>query len=112
MKPMKVTIRKADDVTVIEVRGWYDSDRGDTVQPTIRELLDAGVRKLLLHLAKAGFATDGATGDMMAGIVRAVKAGVDVRVCGSKSLPPPLALTLELYRLKVYPSEAKALRDF
>lgn len=76
---MEVT--QSGQVTVVAPKGDLDTASAEKVRRTLRDLLDQGNTKLVVHLGAVDYIDSAGLGELISAMKRARQAGGDVRLC-------------------------------
>jgi anti-sigma B factor antagonist len=111
---MKVDLRKADDIVVIDLQGKLVSGIGDEIlREALREVMADGWKKVVLNLSGVSAIDSSGVGELVAGLRTAknVNAQLKATQLGGR-VQHVLGLAQILPLLNVYPTEEEALASF
>jgi anti-sigma B factor antagonist len=80
---MKMEVKQKGDVTVIEFEGCFTKNLGDyKIKNTITDLLNNGVRKILLQLSEVEFINSAGIGELVGAYISVSNRGGKLKLCG------------------------------
>jgi anti-sigma B factor antagonist len=102
------------DVTVVDVEGRITLGEGaSTFRETIRDLANAGHKKLLLNLAEVSYIDSSGIGEMVSAFTSVTNAGGQVKLLNLTKRVKDLLQITKLYTVfEVFDDEATAVRSF
>jgi anti-sigma B factor antagonist len=106
--------RQVGDVTVVDVEGRITLGEGATTfRDTIRDLANAGKKKLLLNLAEVSYIDSSGIGEMVSAFTSVTNAGGQVKLLNLTKRVKDLLQITKLYTVfEVFDDEATAVRSF
>lgn len=110
----KMTTRQVGDVTVVDTEGRITLGEGaSTFRDTIRDLANAGSKKLLLNLAEVSYIDSSGIGEMVSAFTSVTNAGGQVKLLNLTKRVKDLLQITKLYTVfEVFDDEATAVRSF
>ncbi len=111
---VKLTTRQVGDVTVIDAVGRITlGDGASAFRDTIRSLVGAGQKKLLLNLAEVSYIDSSGIGEMVSGFTTVTNQGGVVKLLSLNKRVKDLLQITKLYTVfEVFDDEAHAVRSF
>ena len=111
---VKLTTRKVGDVTVIDAAGRITLGEGaSSLRDTIRGLVAAGEKKLLLNLAEVSYIDSSGIGELVSGFTSVTNQGGQLKLLNLTKRIKDLLQITKLYTVfEVFDSEAEAIRSF
>ena len=111
---VKMTTRQVGDVTVVDTEGRITlGDGATTFRDTLRDLANAGNKKLLLNLAEVSYIDSSGIGEMVSGFTTVTNQGGQVKLLNLTKRVKDLLQITKLYTVfEVHDDEAKAIRSF
>lgn len=111
---VKLNIRQADNVVVVDVSGRIVLGEGsNVVRDTLRDLTAKGNKKILLNLGDVSYIDSSGIGELVAGYTSAANAGGELKLLGLTKRAKDLLQVTKLYTVfDVHEEEAHALRSF
>jgi anti-sigma B factor antagonist len=111
---MDISVRKLDDVTIVDFRGRMAIGVSDTLLPgVINEILEDGGRKILLNLSEMDYIDSNGLGELVQSFREAMRRGASLRLLKPQDrVAKTLRLTNLLPMFTVYEAEDEALREF
>ncbi|HEY6904483.1 MAG TPA: STAS domain-containing protein [Candidatus Acidoferrales bacterium] len=108
------TRREAGDVAVVDLSGTIVlGDGGPTLRRVVRELLDAGHRKIVFNLSDVDYIDSYGIGEMVAAHTKVCAAQGELKLVHlTRRLRDILQITRLVTVFDVQPDEAAALRSF
>ena len=112
---MNISVRKENDVAIVDFEGRLAIGVGDTVLPQIiNDLLDEGVKKILLNLSDMDYIDSNGLGELVQSLKTSKRYGASLRLLKPQDR---VTKTLRLTNLlpmfgEVYDSESAALKAF
>jgi anti-anti-sigma factor len=79
---MKMTKREADGVTIVSFEGKLDTNTCPEAEAHIKDLLDQGIKKLLVDFKSLDFVSSAGLRVLLASAKRLETSGGELRVCG------------------------------
>lgn len=111
---VKMTTRQVGDVTVVDAVGRITlGDGATTFRDTIRDLANAGNKKLLLNLAEVSYIDSSGIGEMVSGFTSVSNQGGSLKLLNLTKRVKDLLQITKLYTVfEVFDDEAHAVRSF
>jgi len=111
---MNISVRKEKDVAIVDFEGRLAVGVGDTVLPDlINELLEGGVKKILLNLSGMEYIDSNGLGELVQSLKTSKRYGASLRLLKPQDrVAKTLRLTNLLPMFSVYDSESEALKSF
>ncbi len=111
---MDITVRKADDVAIVDFNGRLAIGVSDTILPRIiSEILNEGSKKILLNLSEMDYIDSNGLGELVHAYREAGRRGASLRLLKPQDrVAKTLRLTNLLPMFKVYDTEEDALNEF
>ncbi|MEM6795801.1 MAG: STAS domain-containing protein [Acidobacteriota bacterium] len=111
---MEITLRKVDDVSIVEMDGRLVAGIGDEIlRDTMNKVVAEDHKKILLNLSEVRRIDSAGIGELMAGVKLAKRFGSEVRLLNvSGQVLRILQLSQLLPLLTVYDDEEQALQSF
>jgi anti-sigma B factor antagonist len=111
---MNISVRKEKDVAIVDFEGRLAVGVGDTVLPDlINELLEGGVKKILLNLSGMEYIDSNGLGELVQSLKTSKRYGASLRLLKPQDrVAKTLRLTNLLPMFSVYDSESEALKEF
>ena len=111
---VKMTTRQVGDVTVVDAVGRITlGDGASTFRDTVRDLANAGNKKLLLNLAEVSYIDSSGIGEMVSGFTTITNQGGQVKLLNLTKRVKDLLQITKLYTVfEVFDDEAHAVRSF
>jgi len=111
---IKVTCRRIDSVTVVDLGGRITlGDGSTTLRDTIRGLLAQDERRILLNLGEVTYIDSSGLGELVSGFTQVRKAGGDLKLLNLTRKVHDLLQITKLYTVfDVQDDEAKAIAAF
>jgi anti-sigma B factor antagonist len=111
---MHVTVRKAEDVVIVNLTGQLHCGLDDEIlRSVMNELLSEGWRKILLNLSKVHSIDTAGVGELVQSLSICRKFGADLKLLNPHDrVKKSLHLAQLLPVFHVYEDEAEALRGF
>lgn len=111
---IKVTCRRIDSVTVVDLGGRITLGEGATVlRDTIRELLGKGENRILLNLGEVTYIDSSGLGELVSGFTLVRKSGGDLKLLHLTRKVHDLLQITKLYTVfDVQDDEARAIGAF
>jgi anti-sigma B factor antagonist len=111
---IKVTCRRIDSVTVVDLGGRITLGEGATVlRDTIRELLSKGENRILLNLGEVTYIDSSGLGELVSGFSLVRKSGGDLKLLHLTRKVHDLLQITKLYTVfDVQDDEARAIGAF
>jgi anti-sigma B factor antagonist len=106
--------RQVGDVTVVDAEGRITLGEGATTfRDTVRELANAGNKKLLLNLAEVSYIDSSGIGEMVSGFTTITNQGGQVKLLNLTKRVKDLLQITKLYTVfEVFDDEAHGVRSF
>jgi anti-sigma B factor antagonist len=110
----KMTTRQVGDVTVVDVEGRITLGEGATTfRDTVRDLANAGNKKLLLNLAEVSYIDSSGIGEMVSGFTSVTNQGGQVKLLNLTKRVKDLLQITKLYTVfEVFDNEEHGVRSF
>jgi len=114
MPSMKVDVRHADDVIIVDLEGRLVMGVGDELlRDVVNELIAEDWKKILLNLRKVTIIDSSGIGEVVSGWKLARRFGATVKLLRpAPQVERTLKLTQLLPLLEVYDDETEAVRSF
>src|SRR3954463_13805098 len=111
---MNISVRKEKDVAIVDFEGRLAVGVGDAGLPNIiNELLEEGVKKILLNLSEMDYIDSNGLGELVQSLKTSKRYGASLRLLKPQDrVKKTLRLTNLLPMFSVYESEAEALKGF
>jgi anti-sigma B factor antagonist len=111
---VKLTTRQVGEVTVVDAVGRITlGDGATTFRDTIRDLANAGNKKLLLNLAEVSYIDSSGIGEMVSGFTTITNQGGQVKLLNLTKRVKDLLQITKLYTVfEVFDDEAHGVRSF
>jgi len=111
---IKVTCRRIDSVTVVDLGGRITlGDGSTTLRDTIRDLLGQDERRILLNLGDVTYIDSSGLGELVSGFSQVRKAGGDLKLLNLTRKVHDLLQITKLYTVfDVQDDEAQAIAAF
>ncbi len=111
---VKLTTRQVGDVTVVDAEGRITlGDGATTFRDTVRDLGNAGNKKLLLNLAEVSYIDSSGIGEMVSGFTTITNQGGQVKLLNLTKRVKDLLQITKLYTVfEVFDDEATAVRSY
>lgn len=111
---VKLTTRQVGDVTVVDAEGRITlGDGATTFRDTVRDLANAGNKKLLLNLAEVSYIDSSGIGEMVSGFTTVTNQGGQVKLLNLTKRVKDLLQITKLYTVfEVFDDEATAVRSY
>ena len=112
--PMNISVRKEKDVAIVDFEGRLAVGVGDAVLPNIiNELLEEGVKKILLNLSEMDYIDSNGLGELVQSLKTSKRYGASLRLLKPQDrVAKTLRLTNLLPMFSVYDTESDALKAF
>ena len=111
---MSLDVRTSGDVTILAPKGMLlGGKETDELSAKIRELSEAGNKKLLINLGQTTFMNSVSLGVLIAGHTNYAKRGAQLKLCSvDKKIQNIFVVTKLSLVFDVYDSEEEALKSF
>ena len=111
---MDISLRKVDDVTIVDFKGRLAVGVSDTILPRVVEaILDDGSRKILLNLSDMDYIDSNGLGELVQVYRESNRQGASLRLLKPQDrVAKTLRLTNLLPMFQVYDTEQEALQAF
>ena len=111
---MSLEVRTAGDVTILTPKGMLlGGKETDELQAKIKELAEAGNRKLLINLGQTTFMNSVSLGVLIAGHANYSKLDAKLKLCAvDKKIQSIFVVTKLSLVFEVYDEEAEAIASF
>ncbi len=111
---MKTKIRKADNVTILDLKGKITIGTGDVMlRDHINKVLEQGERNILLNMADVNYIDSSGMGELISGYTSVTKRGGKLKLL---NLPAKIRDLLQITQLitvfEVYDNEYEAVSSF
>lgn len=108
---VKLTTRQVGDITVIDAAGRITLGEGSsTFRDTIKEMVNAGQKKILLNLAEVSYIDSSGIGELVSGFTTVSNAGGSLKLVNLTKRIHDLLQITKLYTIfEVFDDEAKGL---
>jgi anti-sigma B factor antagonist len=114
MAQLSIKQREAGDITILDLSGKITIGEGSVqLRETVRNLLDAGRKKILLNLGDVSYVDSSGIGELVSSYSTANKAGGSLKLLNlTKKIQDLLAITKLLTVFEIHDSEEAALASF
>lgn len=111
---VKLTTRQVGEVTVIDAAGRITLGEGSSAfRDSIKELVNAGQKKILLNLAEVSYIDSSGIGELVSGFTTVSNAGGSLKLLNLTKRIHDLLQITKLYTIfEVFDNEAKGLASF
>jgi len=111
---MKITMRKIEDVTVMELDGRLVlGDDTEQFRTRIRELIDSGAKKILLNLGSVQYVDSSGVGELVRAYASASSQGGQLKLVNlTRRIHDLLSVTKLLTVFESYENEMRAMDSF
>jgi anti-sigma B factor antagonist len=112
---LHVEVRKADQAVILDLQGKLAAGFGDQLlRETLDELFAEGWKAVLVNLTRVSFIDSAGLGELVAGLRRAQREGVSLKLLNNKAgrVHETLYVSRILPLFEVFESEDKALAAF
>jgi anti-sigma B factor antagonist len=111
---MNISVRKTQDVAIVDFEGRLAIGVGDEVLPAVvNELLDSGFKKILLNLSDMDYIDSNGLGELVQTLKASKRHGASLRLLKPQDrVAKTLRLTNLLPMFSVYDTEKEALSAF
>ncbi|MGE5175670.1 MAG: STAS domain-containing protein [Hyphomicrobiales bacterium] len=111
---MSLEVRTSGDVTILSPKGMLlGGKETDELQSKIKELADAGNRKLLINLGQTTFMNSVSLGVLIGGHTNYAKRGAQLKLCAvDKKIQSIFIVTKLALVFETYEDEAEAIKSF
>jgi len=111
---MNISVRKKNDVAIVDFEGRLAIGVGDSVLPQIiSTILDEGYKKVLLNLSDMDYIDSNGLGELVQSLKTSKRRGASLRLLKPQErVQKTLKLTNLLPMFSVYDSEAEAMKAF
>ena len=111
---MNISVRKKNDVAIVDFEGRLAIGVGDTVLPQIiSKILDEGYKKILLNLSDMDYIDSNGLGELVQSLKTSKRFGASLRLLKPQErVQKTLKLTNLLPMFSVYDSESEAMKAF
>ena len=110
---MNLTIRVANDITILQIEGNLDTNTSDEVQKKLKEIITNDSLKIIIDCGKMDYISSAGLRVLLATAKQLTGENGDLRIC---SLNETVSEVFEISGfdqiLKVFPTEQEALSDF
>ena len=111
---MKTKIRKADNVSILDLKGKITIGAGDVMlRDHINRVLEQGERSILLNMADVAYIDSSGMGELISSYTSVTKRGGKLKLL---NLPAKIRDLLQITQLitifEVYDNETEAVRSF
>jgi len=108
-----VTIRQAENVSLVDLKGRLTSFESSALHAAIHELLSQGQTNIILNLTELEYLDSSGIGDLVRNYMTVIKRGGAVKVVGLAPKVEEILKTTQLYQVfPEFPDEASALQSF
>jgi len=114
MAQLSIKQREAGDITILDLSGKITIGEGSVqLREAVRNLLDAGRKKILLNLGDVSYVDSSGIGELVSSYSTANKAGGSLKLLNlTKKIQDLLMITKLLTVFETFDSEARALESF
>ncbi len=111
---MTIDMRKVKDVTVLDIHGKITIGEGSAeIRNTVRDLLQAGQKKILLNLGDVSYVDSSGIGELVSSYTTVTNQGGQLKLLNlTKKLRELLAITKLLTVFESHDDEAEAIASF
>ncbi|HON00145.1 MAG TPA: STAS domain-containing protein [Acidobacteriota bacterium] len=110
---MRIETRTVGDVTVLDIQGRITIGESPEVRRVVRDLLQAGRKKILLNLGGVSYVDSSGIGELVSAYTTVTNAGGQLKLLNlTKKLEELLAITKLLTVFETFDDEAKAIASF
>lgn len=111
---MKINIRQAKDVTILDVSGKITIGEGSAeIRKTVRDLLQAGKKNILLNMGEVSYVDSSGIGELVSSFTTVTSQGGKLKLLNlTKKLTELLAITKLLTVFESHDNEQKAVDSF
>ncbi len=111
---MTIDMRKVKDVTVLDIHGKITIGEGSAeIRNTVRDLLQAGQKKILLNLGDVSYVDSSGIGELVSSYTTVTNQGGQLKLLNlTKKLRELLAITKLLTVFESYDDEAEAVASY
>jgi anti-anti-sigma factor len=110
---MKITIRHANDVKIVELEGELDTNTSPDAESQLKELMEQGVKKILLNFEKMDFISSAGLRILLATGQQLKSDNGGLRVCSlNETVQEVFDISGFSTLLSVFPNETEALKGF
>jgi anti-anti-sigma factor len=110
---MKITIRHANDVKIVELEGELDTNTSPDAESQLKELMEQGVKKILLNFEKMDFISSAGLRILLATGQQLKSDNGGLRVCSlNETVQEVFDISGFSTLLSVFPNETEALKEF
>jgi len=111
---VKLSTRQVGDVMVVDVSGRITLGEGSSnLRQSIRELLAAGHRKILLNLAEVSYIDSSGIGELVSGYTSVTNQGGQLKLVNLTKRVKDLLQITKLYTVfDIYDDEVHAIQSF
>ena len=111
---MKMEVKQEGDVTVIGFEGYLNKNLGDyKIKNTTIDLLNEGVRKILLQLDEVKFINSAGIGELVGAYISISNRGGVIKLCGiPEKVYKMLKITQLISIFDTYKTKEEALASF
>jgi anti-sigma B factor antagonist len=111
---VKLSTRKVEDVTVVDVNGRITLGEGSSaLRDEIRGLIEKGDKKILLNLSDVTYIDSSGIGELVSGFTSVANSGGTLKLLGLTKRVKDLLQITKLYTVfDVHEEEAHAIKSF
>ncbi len=111
---MTIDTRKVKDVTILDIHGKITIGEGSAeIRNTVRDLLQAGQKKILLNLGDVSYVDSSGIGELVSAYTTVTNQGGQLKLLNlTKKLRELLAITKLLTVFESHDDEAEAIASF
>ena len=111
---MKIDIRTVGDIHILDCSGKITLGEGTmAVRNTVRDLLKAGGKKIVLNLAEVNYIDSPGVGELVSTYTTVVNQGGQLKLLSlTKKIQEVMAITRLLTVFQVYESESESIASF
>jgi anti-sigma B factor antagonist len=108
-----VTIRQADDISIVDLRGHLTSFETGALHETIHRMVKQGRTNILLNLSNLKYLDSSGIGELVRNYVAVIKSGGVMKVVGLAPRVEEVLKVTQLYQVfQEFPDEQSALNSF
>jgi anti-sigma B factor antagonist len=110
----KVSVRQTGNVAIVDLAGRITLGEGSgMVRNTIKDLVNAGERNVLMNLKDVGYIDSSGLGELVGAYATVRNAGGDIRLLNANAKVDNLLQVTKLYTVFAhYTDESEAIRSF
>jgi len=111
---VKINRREMGEVTVVELSGKLVlGDASAQLRQTLRELIDAGKKKIVLNLGQVGYIDSSGLGELVSGFTTVKNQGGQLKLANLTDKVNDLLTVTKLYTVfEIHTNESSAVQSF